>query len=130
VTVKDAVAWQVSSHHGFPKSFISSVRYGPIAGQHADWRRIGARLSAQNAASDASATEAGKMGLQGGKVLIVCGKSDPVIDYRELVEDATEALEGNVRVETCEAGHEVPITRSGEVVEYIWDFWGGKGGDH
>ena len=49
-----------------------------------------------------------------------------MIDYAELVADATEALEGNVRFEACEAGHEVPITRSAEVVEYIWDFWGGE----
>ncbi|MCJ1397162.1 hypothetical protein MMC11_000354 [Xylographa trunciseda] len=123
VTVKDAVAWQVAAHRGFPKSFISSVRCGPIAGQHADWRRIGARLSAQNSSANPDA-EAGQMGLQGGKVLVVCGRSDPVIDYAELVEDATEVLEGNVRFETCEAGHEVPITRGREVVEYIWDFWG------
>ncbi|MCJ1377378.1 hypothetical protein MMC17_000473 [Xylographa soralifera] len=128
VTVKDAVAWQVSAHHGFPKAFISSVRHGPISVQHADWRRIGARLSAQTAATEPDAEQAARMGLQGGKVLVICGKSDPVIDYRELVEDATEVLEGHVRFEACEAGHEVPITRSKEVVEYIWDFWGGRHG--
>ncbi|MCJ1389725.1 hypothetical protein MMC18_002582 [Xylographa bjoerkii] len=126
VTVKDAVAWQVAAHHGFAKSFISSVRHGPISGQHADWRRIGARLTAQNGAEGADAELAAQVGLQGGKVLVICGKSDPVIDYGELVEDATEVLQGNVRFETCEAGHEVPITRSKEVVEYIWDFWGGE----
>ncbi|MCJ1431808.1 hypothetical protein MMC27_001163 [Xylographa pallens] len=130
VTVKDAVAWQVSAHHGFPKSFISSVRHGPISGQHAVWRRIGTRLSAQNAATEhaTDAEQAAQMGLQEGKVLVICGKSDPVIDYRELVEDAMEVLQGHVRFETCAAGHEVPITRSKEVVEYIWDFWGGRQG--
>ena len=59
---------------------------------------------------------------------MVCGRSDPVIDYAELVEDATAVLQGHVRFETCDAGHEVPITRSKEVVEYVWQFWGGRQG--
>ncbi|MCJ1281943.1 hypothetical protein MMC26_001266 [Xylographa opegraphella] len=126
VTVKDAVTWQVTSHHGFVQSFISSVRHGPISGQHADWRRIGARLQAQHAAAAGDAERAARMGLREGKVLVVCGQSDPVIDRVELVADASEVLQGHVRVETCEAGHEVPITRSEEVVGYIWDFWGGR----
>ena len=103
------------------------MRHGPISGQHADWRRIGARLSTQNADTE-HATDAERMGLREDKVLVICGKSDPVIDYRELVEDATEVLQGHLRFETCAAGHEVPITRSKEVVEYIWDFWGGRQG--
>ncbi|MCJ1317439.1 hypothetical protein MMC15_002763 [Xylographa vitiligo] len=126
-----AQAWQVAAHDGFPKSFISSVRCGPISGQHADWRRVGARLSAQRAATERGAGDAEEVargGLREGEVLVVCGRSDPVIDYAELVEDATAVLQGHVRFETCDAGHEVPITRSKEVVEYIWQFWGGRQG--
>ena len=69
---------------------MSSVRYGPISGQHNDWKRIGERLSSCKSSSLGS--EKQEDGLVEGKVLIVCGKSDPVIIHNELVEDATEVL--------------------------------------
>lgn len=114
-------AWQIDYHSGFVKSFMSSIRYGPIAGQHSDWRRIGERLSAQNAASQEVFA---KYGLQNGKVLIIGGKKDVLIIEDELVEDATEVLGvGNVKISFIDAGHELPITKSSEIVETIWDFW-------
>ena len=60
-------------------------------------------------------------------MLIILGKSDPVIIHDELVEDATEVLgTGNVQFETCDVGHELPITNAAEVVELIWNFWSMK----
>ena len=103
---------------------MSSIRFGPISNQHEEWRRIGQRLCAQNATTMDSVEEEG---MQNGKVLIICGKDDPIIIKEELLDDATEVLgENNIRFETCDAGHELPITRSEELVGYIWDFWDGR----
>ena len=100
---------------------MSSIRHGPIANQHSDWRRIGERLDAQNLAS--GGRYAGE-GLQNGRVLIIGGKKDVLILKDELVEDATEVLgAGNVRIEFADAGHELPVTKSEEIVETIWAFW-------
>ncbi len=64
-------------------------------------------------------------GLQNGQVLIILGEQDSIIVEDELVEDASEVLGGeNVRVEVCSAGHELAITDSEHVVNFIWRFWG------
>lgn len=103
---------------------MSSIRYGPISEQDDDWRRIGHRLAAQNATTDEAVDDAG---LQGGKVLIVCGGQDAIIVQDELMVDATRVLMGNVEFRSVDAGHEFPITRAGDVVRYITDFWSGPG---
>ena len=111
----------MENHSGYVKSFISSVRYGPISGQHDDWHRIAERLNAQNASTEKSYE---KEGLQNGKVLIIAGHKDDIILKDELVQDATEILgENNVRFEFVDAGHELSITKSREVVDFISAFW-------
>ncbi|KAI9871054.1 MAG: hypothetical protein M1830_003498 [Pleopsidium flavum] len=120
VTVAAAVAWQVKAHEGFIKSFMSSIRHGPITEQHEDWRQIGQRLAAQNVTTNEEIESAG---LQNGKVLLICGRHDPIIIKNELVEDATNVLGGNMEFRFVDAGHELPITKSEEVVEHISDFW-------
>ena len=116
--------WQIGIHQGFIKSFLSSLRYGPVVDQHADWQRIGMRLSAQNAApGDESVV---RQGLQNGKVLIIGGASDALIVGEELVPDATAALgAGNVIFKFVDAGHDLPVTKSQEIVDYIHGFWEG-----
>jgi len=116
--------WQLKFHAGFIKAFMSSIRYGPISEQDDDWRRIGRRLAAQNATTDEDVEDAG---LQNGNVLIVCGEQDAIIVRDELMEDTTRVLLGNVDFRSVDAGHEFPITRAGEVVRYITDFWSGPG---
>lgn len=117
-------AWQIDSHRGFIKSFMSSIRHGPIYDQHSQWQRIGERLNLQKASRDRVPEEGG---LQNGQVLIILGDHDPIIVEDELVEDASEVLGWeNVRVEVCNAGHELAITDSEHVVHFIWKFWGEK----
>ena len=103
---------------------MSCIRYGPVTNQDPRWRCIGDRLSAQNASTEERyETE----GLQNGKVLIIGGETDLLIVKDELIEDATEALgANNVRFEFFDAGHELPIKRSAEVVDCVWEFWQGK----
>lgn len=117
-------AWQIDAHQGFVKSFMSSIRYGPITNQHSDWQRIGKRLSAQNASSEERYQIEG---LQNGKVLILCGKTDALINSEELLPDATGALgANNVRFEFFDAGHELAVTKSAQIVDCVWAFWQGK----
>ncbi len=62
--------------------------------------------------------------MQNGKVLIIAGHKDVLIVEDELVEDATTILgENNVRFEFVDAGHELPVSKSKEVLEFISAFW-------
>ena len=111
-------------HQGYAKSYISSIRYGPVVNQHADWQRIGSRLSAQNASSEERYAEEG---LQNGKVLIIAGRTDALIVQEELVPDATKVLgDGNVKFEFVDAGHELPVTKSEQIIDCVWQFWQGE----
>lgn len=88
--------------------------------EHSTWNRIGHRLSVQNyGAKDDPFT--GR--LDRGKVLVICADEDTSIVSCELVPDATSVFEGNVEFRHLNAGHEVPITNSKEVVDAIWEFW-------
>ena len=104
VTVASVVNWQVAAHRGFVRSFVSSIRFGPVKEQGERWRKLRGRES---------------------KVLIIAGKSDSVIVAEELREDAFEALgkEGVVWREV-DGGHEFPITEWEEVVGIICEAWG------
>lgn len=120
ITIESAVSHQVDHHAGFITAFMSSIRHGPIVEQHEDWRRIGRRLTEQNAAGGRSSEE-----WRNGKVLIIVGQHDPIIKTDELVPDATEVLgESNVEFRYIDAGHEAPIKHGDVVVEYLLEFWG------
>lgn len=112
ITAASAVAWQLENNQGFIKSFMSSIRYGPITDQQEDWRRIRDGMKSKDT-----------------KALIICGEDDSIIVKGELVEDATSIL-GKDRVEFrfCECAHDVPMTKSQEVVDHIFEFWEGKQG--
>lgn len=57
-------------------------------------------------------------------MLIIAGHRDIVIIEDELVEDATEVLgEKNVRFEFVDAGHELPVSKSKEILAFISAFW-------
>ena len=57
-------------------------------------------------------------------MLIIAGHKDAIIAEDELVEDATETLgEQNVRFEFVDAGHELPISKTKEILEFISAFW-------
>lgn len=57
------------------------------------------------------------------RVLVVCGDDDPIVIRNEIFEDACHALgSDNVELRSCNAGHELPMTHSGEIVEMIADF--------
>ena len=100
---------------------MSSIRYGPITGQHADWQRIAERLTAQNATSNQAHDDEG---LQNGKVLIIAGHNDVLIVEDELVGDATDILgKNNVKFEFVDAGHDLAVPKSKEILKFISTFW-------
>ncbi|OCL00885.1 alpha/beta-hydrolase [Cenococcum geophilum 1.58] len=122
-TVAAVVDWQLAHHAGFVPAFVSSIRYAPIRGQHARWRVIGERLSAQNAAP--GDTVVAREGLERGKVLVLLGVRDQVVVADEVAADVEAVLgSGNVDIRVLDAGHEVPIERVDECVGAIWGFWG------
>jgi pimeloyl-ACP methyl ester carboxylesterase len=122
ISVASAVSWQIANHAGFIPAFMSSIRYAPIYNQHAVWAIIGARLSEQKA--NPADEERSKQGLHKSKVLMILGATDPVAVTEEVSEDAKAVLgDGNVEIVVLESGHELPITKSAEVAEAIWQFW-------
>ena len=102
---------------------MSSIRHGPISRQHPDWKRIGDRLTPQSPAQREQHQD-NAHGRKDTRVLIMCGRTDSIIRYDELVQDATQVLGSqNFEFAVCEAGHELPITRSKEIVDRIRRFW-------
>ncbi len=57
------------------------------------------------------------------RILVVCGDNDPIVIKNETFEDACHALGSeNVELRSCNAGHELPMTHSGDIVRMITDF--------
>lgn len=106
ITIEEAVNHQVINHGGFVPAFMSSIRYGPIQGQHELWRKLGRDLKVKDR-----------------EALIILGERDPIIDCPEVQEDARDVLDGRVKFIIMSAGHEAPVKHGPEVAEYIWDFW-------
>jgi pimeloyl-ACP methyl ester carboxylesterase len=103
VRPEQGVAFQLKHHPGFVTSFMSSVRFGPITGQHANWAQLSQRKD---------------------KTLLIAGTRDPVIIASEVKEDA-ERLIGAVNLDYKEldAAHDFPVTESTDVVRLVAEFW-------
>ncbi|KAF2501356.1 alpha/beta-hydrolase [Lophium mytilinum] len=124
-TVSKVVDWQIKHHRAFVPAFISSIQNTPVHGQQETWARIGARLEQQNLHPKDS--EAQKMGMESGKVLLLLGARDEIVVAEEVSEDAQKVLgEANVVVRVLDAGHEVPIELVGECAEVIRRYLGLK----
>ena len=121
IDVASVVQFQVKHHRGFVQAYMSSMRYGPIMSEHATWKCIGQRLSKEN--KETKKDSASNTALDRGKVLIICANEDTSIVTSELMPDATAAFEGNVEFRHFDAGHEVPMSKSREVANAIWEFW-------
>jgi pimeloyl-ACP methyl ester carboxylesterase len=123
VTVTSAVQWQIRHHKGFVPAFISAIRNAPITNQHESWSRIGNRLSAQKANS--ADQQAMHNGLWRSKVLLILGKTDPIVIPKEVEADATECIgKGNLETVIIDGGHDIPTSDAKAVAKAILRFWG------
>lgn len=117
VTVASVTSWHLRNHEGFIPAIISTLRYGPIYERYDEWRRLGSMLSARRENRHLP-------GLIGGKVLLVFGSSDQVIQKEKYMSEVEGILGGDAcNVGVLEAGHEVGITRGAEVAELAYKFW-------
>ncbi|KAL2198522.1 Alpha/Beta hydrolase protein [Corynascus similis CBS 632.67] len=123
-TVSSVMDWQLRHHEGFIPAFISSIRHAPIYDQKDDWRALG-QLLAERRERLGWEDAAGEVpGLEGGKILIVLGASDPVIVKEELIHDATAVLgEDGFEAVVLDAGHELVMTKANEVAAVMINFW-------
>lgn len=106
ISALSAVHWNVKTHEGFIRSFISNALYAPAAKQHAAWKRLGQ---------------------QKRTILIVTATQDPIIVPEELKPDVEELLveaEAKVEWRSVEGAHNICDTAPEEIVGYICDFWG------
>ncbi|KAK5076023.1 hypothetical protein LTR51_001702 [Lithohypha guttulata] len=104
--LEGAVNHQIDFHQGYVRSVLSSLRYAPIWRHHEDWKKLGEYLKAQDQ-----------------EVLMILGEHDPVIKFDETREDAMDVLEGRVRIEVLETGHETCVSKADECAEHIWRHW-------
>lgn len=133
----EACARQIHEHAGFIPAFMSSMRFAPIQFQQHRWSLIGQRLHAQRGAEkemgslpSTSQGETMQRGLRSGKVHLVLGETDSIIKVKEIVPDATAALQGssNLHVSVIKGvGHDVAYVRGQEVAGRILEVWRERG---
>lgn len=117
VTVTSVMAWQLRHHLGFVPAVMSSFRYGPIHDRDEEWKRVGAMLAERR-------HNRRLPGLLGGKVLLVLGRSDPIVKEDQIVPDMKKVLgEEAVDVVVLDGGHEVAITKGMEIADAAARFW-------
>jgi hypothetical protein len=120
--VQAATLFQINYNTTFIRSFISSVRFGPLSGQLAVWQRIGSKLDAQRSKKNDS--EAQRNGFAGNKVLVLLGSKDAIIPRNEVEPDIKEALgKRNVKLAIFDAGHDLPVKMAEKTTEKIWETW-------
>lgn len=125
VTVADVIAWQLRHHRGFVPAIMSAFRYGPIHERYEEWGRLGQFLAAKRGQPRQCGEDLPGGLLLGGKVLLVLGKTDPIVREERLVPEMKRVLgEGAVEVVVLDAGHEVAITKGAEIVGAALRFWG------
>ena len=104
LTIGKSVKWQLDHQDGFVKSFCSSMKYSSLEKREETWRKLKERED---------------------QILIIAGKTDPVIVADELREDVLVVVgEEKVRWRVVDAGHEFLVTKTQEVAEEIKAFWG------
>jgi len=131
-TVSSVMNWQLLHHEGFIPAFMSSIRFAPIYECWSDWQALGQLLAARRKTNSGDKGETTKgqeeeerlPGLIGGKILLVLGATDPVIDKEELIHDATAALgEDGFEAILLDSGHELVMAKGKEVADLAVDFW-------
>ncbi|KAH8196875.1 hypothetical protein TruAng_008957 [Truncatella angustata] len=102
------VRWMLDEHAGFVPSFMSTIRYGPLLGQHGYWRELAKRKP--------------------GTTAVIIGKNDDLVQKGDYKEDALPLMGGeeNVFWRIVPGGHNMPFTNSREVLQAIHEFWGMK----
>lgn len=114
VRVGDVVGWQLDANPAFVDSYMSTIRYAPIYGQHDKmWAILGERLAANR--------ELGQ-GLQ--RVCVILGDKDTLIIKDEWIEDTKAVLgEEGVEVWVISGGHEIAISKGKEVADVAMSSW-------
>jgi len=103
LTIAGIMKWQLDYHAGFVGSFVSSIKHSSIEKREETWKKLRERE---------------------GKVLIIGGKTDPVIVAEELRVDVMKVVgEDKVVWKVVDGAHEFPITTTEEVVREISAFW-------
>ncbi|KAL8835218.1 MAG: hypothetical protein Q9170_003414 [Blastenia crenularia] len=116
------VQWQFDFHEGFCHSFVNTIVHGPIMHQQSDWMRVCGILNGDNR----SGSEGHRPSpLRNGKILVIFGDSDDVVDGKHVAQDLTDMLGGSQHVEfrTVPGGHGFPVPSCKDVVKHICEFW-------
>ncbi|KAI1804057.1 alpha/beta-hydrolase [Daldinia bambusicola] len=100
------VHWALDFHQGFVQAFMSTIRYGPLMGQHGYWRQLARRKP--------------------GTTAVILAKDDSLIQKDDYAEDALPLLggPGNVFWRVVPGSHNFPFTHAAEALEQIYEFWG------
>lgn len=103
LTIAKSVRWQLDHHQGFVKSFCNSIKHSSIERREESWKKLAKRED---------------------QVLVIAGKTDPVIVADELREDVIKIVgEEKVKWRVVDSAHEFPVSKVDEVAEEIRSFW-------
>ncbi|KAL7787118.1 Alpha/Beta hydrolase protein [Trichoderma ceciliae] len=114
VRVGEVVGWQLEANPAFVDSYMSTIRYAPIYGQHDKvWAVLGEKLAANR-----------ELGLGLQRVCVILGDGDTLIVKDEWIEDTKTVLgEDGVDVRVISGGHEIAISKGKEVADTAISSW-------
>jgi pimeloyl-ACP methyl ester carboxylesterase len=114
VRVGDVVGWQLQANPAFVDSYMSTIRYAPVYGQHDKiWAVLGEKLAANR-----------ELGLGLQRVCVILGDRDTLIVKDEWIEDTKAVLgEEGVDIRVISGGHEIAISKGKEVANTAISSW-------
>jgi pimeloyl-ACP methyl ester carboxylesterase len=115
-TPAGALQFQFDHHDGHLLSFLSTLQHGPLQHQEAVWERAGNIIKG---------AESHDTLLSGGKILAICGESDPVVPPEDVRDDLVKFMgPAHFELATVPGGHGFPWTEGKAIAAYISEFWG------
>lgn len=104
--VDEYVRWMVVHHAGFVPAFMSCIRHAPLTDQHPTWERLGNLMEA-------------------GRVTVLLGEKDEIIDWCDYERDGLPLLGGRDRVHWKVLGgsHDFVMTHVDDIVKEIKLAW-------
>ncbi|KAI0394030.1 alpha/beta-hydrolase [Xylariaceae sp. FL0594] len=104
--VTSFVHWSIDHNAGFVPAMMSTIRHGPLMGQHDCWRKLAKRKP--------------------GTTAILMGENDTLVQHEDYEEDALPLVggRGNVFWRIVPGGHNFPFTHPRSTLKTLCEFWG------
>lgn len=144
------VHWMLDYHDGFVPAFVGCVASAPLTGQHPQWARLGklihspsSSFPSQSSTSFPSSSSTPVTEYFPGKVIVVLGCDDEIVDAEDYERDGKPLLSPPLDIQDGDGGtkskgkdknkvvwrvvpggHNFPMTSAKETLDIIYDVWG------